>query len=226
MKLSLRLSAIYEMVPYAITADIGSDHGKLMIALFNDGRIPKGYAVENKKGPYSRLVEALKEAHIEDDIIPLFSDGISELPPCVSTIVLAGMGGETIIKILSSHLENLKRVQTIIVDAHTSTPKLRKYISDLGFTIADERMVREDGVYYEIIKFIRSDLAYYNDMDIEFGPILRNEKCTLFKQKYEERIKEIDNLISNKGLPVEKINVLSNEKEKILGILRWRHLPY
>lgn len=220
MKLSLRLNAIYEMVPYEVTADIGSDHGKLMIALFNDGRIPKGYAVENKKGPYNRLVAALKEAHIEDDVVPLFSDGISELPPSVSTIVLAGMGGETIIKILSSHIEKLKNVQTIIVDAHTSTPKLRKYISELGYIIIDERIINEDGIYYEIIKFKRSDIAYYSDIDLEFGPILRNEKCSLFKQKYEDRIKEIDNLIKNNNLPIEKINVLSNEKEKIIGILR------
>ena len=135
MNLSKRLQAIYDMVPYSVTADIGSDHGKLMIALFNDGRIPKGYAVENKKGPYDRLVKALKEAHIEEDVVPLFSDGITDLPISVSTIVLAGMGGETILKILNDHPEKLKLVQTIIVDAHTSVPKLRKEISEMGFAL-------------------------------------------------------------------------------------------
>ncbi len=220
MKLSLRLQAIYEMVPYAVTADIGSDHGKLMIALFNDARIPKGYAVENKKGPYDRLVKALKEENIEDDVVPLFSDGISELPPSVATIVLAGMGGETIIKILSSHLEKLKNVSTLIVDAHTSTPKLRKYISDLGYIIADERMVKEDGIFYEVIKFIKSDIAFYSESDIEFGPILRMKQSELFKEKYQERIDEINRILSHKNIPIEKKSVLTAEMIKIKDELR------
>ena len=220
MTLSKRLQAIYEMVPYSVTADIGSDHGKLMIALFNDGRIPKGYAVENKKGPYDRLVKALKEVNIDEDVVPLFSDGISELPPSVGTVVLAGMGGDTILKILQDHKENLKNVQTIIIDAHTNTPKLRKEISELGFIIADEKMVEEDGIYYEIVKFIRSDIALYSDKDIEFGPILRMEKSPLFKQKYEARIKEIERLLANKALPENKIIVLSEEKSKLLNIIQ------
>ena len=219
MNLSLRLKAIYDMVPYAVTADIGSDHGKLMIALFNDARIPKGYAVENKKGPYDRLVKALVEANIEDEVVPLFSDGISDLPISVATIVLAGMGGDTILKILNDHPEKLKNVQTIIIDAHTNTPKLRKEISEKGFVIADEKMVEEEGIYYEIIKFIRSDIAYYNEKDIEFGPILRMEKSSLFKQKYEARIKEIDYLLNNKSLPENKINVLSSEKDRIINVI-------
>ena len=220
MTLSKRLQAIYDMVPYAVTADIGSDHGKLMIALFNDARIPKGYAVENKKGPYDRLVKALKENNIDEDVVPLFSDGISELPISVATIVLAGMGGDTILNILLNHKEKLKHVQTIIIDAHTNTPKLRKEISELGFIIADEKMVEEDGIYYEIVKFIRSDVAFYSDKDIEFGPILRMEKSTLFKQKYEARIKEIERLLNNKSLPENKIIVLSEEKSKLLNIIQ------
>lgn len=220
MKLSARLEAIFKMVPYGVTADIGSDHGKLMIALFEDGRIPSGYAVENKKGPYTRLVKALSDAHLEEDIVPLFSDGISELPPKVSNIVLAGMGGDNIIKILGAHLEKLKNVQTIIVDAHTSIPKLRKYISDLGYTIADEKIIKEDGIFYEIIKFNKSDLAYYSNEDIEFGPILRQEKSQIFKEKYQERINEIDHLLENKNIPENKIIVLNDERERISNIIQ------
>lgn len=220
MKLSLRLQTIYEMVPYSVTADIGSDHGKLMIALFEDGRIPKGYAVENKKGPYDRLVNALKEANIDEDVVPLFSDGISELPPNVGTVVIAGMGGDNIIKILLDHKEKLKNVQTIIIDAHTNIPLARKEISELGFVIADERMVEEEGIYYEIIKFIRSDVAYYSEKDLEFGPILRMEKSPLFKQKYQERIQEIERILNNNNLPETKVNVLYSEKEKLTNIIK------
>ena len=107
--LSKRLQAIHDMLPKGVTADIGSDHGKLMIALFKSGKVTKGYAIENKKGPYQRLVKALEEENLIDDIVPLFSDGIDDLPPEVKNIVLAGMGGDLIIKILKKHPEKLKK---------------------------------------------------------------------------------------------------------------------
>ena len=218
MNLSNRLKTIYKMVPYSTVADIGADHGKLIISLFLDGVIEKGYAVENKKGPYDILVKALRENNLEEDIVPLFSDGISELPSEVETIILAGMGGRTIIDILYAHKEKLKNVTTIIVDAHSLIPNVRRKINELGYVIADEKMVKEDNIYYEIIKFIKSDIATLSDKDIEFGPILRNEKSMLFKEKYRSRIKEIDTLLA-KNLPLEKVHTLTDEKKRIEGIL-------
>ena len=216
--LSKRLQAIHDMLPKGVTADIGSDHGKLMIALFKSGKITKGYAIENKKGPYQRLVKALEEEQLIDDIVPLFSDGIEDLPPEVKNIVLAGMGGDLIVKILKKHPEKLKLVSTIIVDAHNAIAKVREEISQMGFVIADEKIIKEDDKYYEIIKFIRSDIAVYTNEDIEFGPILRNEKCATFKEKYSERIAEIDNLL-HKDLPEARVQELLNEKQRIQNIL-------
>lgn len=217
--LSKRLTAIYKMVPAGVAADIGADHGKLMIALFEGGVISHGYAVENKKGPYNRLVKALKEKSLENDVVPLFSDGITDLPEIVHTVIIAGMGGNNIINILKAHPEKTKQINTLIIDAHTCIPLVRKEICNMGFVIADEKMVHEDNIFYEIIKFIRADIAFYGDKDIEFGPILRQEKSSTFKEKYETRIIEIDNLLKNKNLPKGRITELSKEKERIQNIL-------
>jgi len=220
MFLSKRLAKIENMVPRnSIVADVGSDHGKLIISLFQNGIIDKGYAIENKQGPYDRLVKALEENKVIENVIPLFSDGISDLPNCVDTVVLAGMGGTTIVDILKAHTEKLEHVKTIIVDGHTAIPFLRSEISKLGYIIADEDIIEEDEVYYEIIKFIKGDIAFYGDKDIEFGPILRNQKSQTFKEKYEHRINEIDNLLSRNNLPESRTVELSKEKERIRGIL-------
>ena len=207
------------MVPTSVVADIGADHGKLMIALFEDGIIAHGYAVENKKGPYNRLVKALKEKGIENSVVPLFSDGLTDLPKAVTTVIIAGMGGNNIIDILNAHPDKTKQINTLIVDAHTCIPKVREEVSKLGFVIADEKMVHEDNIFYEIIKFVRADIAFYGDKDLEFGPILRTEKSATFKEKYISRIIEINQLLKNKKLPEGRVNELSKEKERIQSIL-------
>lgn len=226
VKLSKRLKTIADMIPKSVVADVGSDHGKLMIYLFENGIIEHGYAIENKKGPFERLKTSLISSGIEDYVVPLLSDGISELPNTVNTIVIAGMGGKNIIDIVLSHKAKLKNVSTIIVDAHSNVSEVREVISKIGYNIADEKILKEDGIYYEIIKFIKSDVAFYNENDLEFGPILRNEKPLAFKEKYEERIFEIDTLMENAKLPDSKKQILLKEKERIIGILQWKQRYY
>ncbi len=219
MKLSQRLQTIFDMVPYAVTADIGADHGKLIMSLFMNGKIPSGYAVENKKGPYDRLVKNLHDNGLNNDIIPLFSSGIKDLPPSVSTIIIAGMGGNTIVEIIKSGASKLKNIQTIIVDAHSLIPEVRKCICSFGYIISDEKIIKESDIYYEIIKFIKSDIAALSDDELDFGPILINEKCRCFKEKYMSRIEEIMYLLNHHDLPKEKINSLNDEIERIKRIL-------
>ena len=219
MKLSKRLQAIYDMVPSGVAADVGSDHGKLIISLFQNGVISKGYAIENKKGPYCRLEKAIEDSGTKEHILPMLSDGISELPSDVDIVIIAGMGGFNIVEILKAHPQKLKNVKTIIVDAHNAIPELRKQVCKMGYIIADEDIVNDGGKYYEIIKFIAGECAYLDDPDYEFGPVLRNEKSLTFKEKYQTRIEEIDNLLSKKKLSPERISVLNNEKERIRKVL-------
>ena len=218
MKLSKRLQTIYDMVPSGVVADVGSDHGKLIISLFENGVISKGYAIENKVGPYNRLVKAINESNAKG-VVPMLSDGISELPSDVDVIVIAGMGGFNVLEILKKHPGKLKNIKAIIVDAHSSVPELRKQVCKMGFVIADEDIVYESGIYYEIIKFIPGEAMYLDDPDIEFGPVLRNEKSITFKEKYISRIQEIDKLISSNKIPSEKIEQLNSEKERIRSVL-------
>ena len=215
IKLSKRLKIIFDMVPKSVVADIGSDHGKLMIALVEAGIVNKGYAVENKEGPFERLRSNLIRYHVNDKITPLFSDGIKDITRDVETIVIAGMGGTNIVNILKAHPEKLVRVQTIIIDAHTAVPLARKEICQMGFAIADEKIVKEDDIFYEIIKFIKADKAIISDEDLEFGPILRQEKSATFKEKYQNRIYVIDTILSKGTLPKERIHSLNEEKHKL-----------
>lgn len=215
VKLSKRLRTIHDLVPKCLPADIGSDHGKLMIALLESGTIEKGYAVENKEGPYERLRNNLIEAGVIDKIIPLFSDGLDDLPESVDALIIAGMGGFNIINILKKHPRKLSRIKTIIVDAHSAAPTVRKELCLMGYAIADEKIVKEYDVFYEIIKFIKADIAIISDEDLEFGPFLRQEKSAVFKEKYKNRIKEINQIIASGSLPEERINSLNNEKNRL-----------
>ena len=215
IRISKRLKIIHDMVPNSVTADIGSDHGKLMIALVESKTIMKGYAIENKEGPFERLKNGLTKNGVIDKVMPIFSDGIKDLPADVRTIIIAGMGGLNIVNILKSHREKLAHVETIIIDAHTAVPIVRKEVCQMGYAIADEKIIKEDNIFYEIIKFVKAESAIISDEDLEFGPILRREKSATFKEKYKNRINEIDAILAKGSLPESRIAFLNNERQKL-----------
>ncbi|MGM9873631.1 MAG: tRNA (adenine(22)-N(1))-methyltransferase [Bacilli bacterium] len=215
MKLSNRLQSIYDMVPYGIAADIGADHGKLIINLVENGKILKGYAIENKKGPYSRLLNAINESQSKEKVVALFSDGLNDIPLEVNILVFAGMGGDNIIDIIKKNITKLKNIEYILTAANSSNDKVRKFICDNGFSIAEEKIVLDDGIYYQIIKFIKSDKAIYSSEDYEFGPLLRQEKSILFKKMYEQRIKKIRQITNDNSIPEKRMLELKKEEERI-----------
>lgn len=218
LKLSKRLLTIASFVPYSVTSDIGSDHGKLMIYLKKNSLIPNGYAVENKKGPFDRLKTALRQEEILDYVIPLYSDGISELPSDTKTVVVAGMGGQSIISILKSHIEKLVNVDDLIIDAHSCLAEVREEISKLGYVIKNECIIKEDDMFYEIIHFHKGSTIYYSKEELEFGPFLLKEKNEIFKEKYQTRINEINYLLQKK-IPENRKDALLLEKEKLEKLL-------
>ncbi len=216
--LSKRLSAIYDMVPYGVACDVGADHGKLIISLLENNKISKGVAVENKKGPFDRLNKAIIESGHQDLILVQFADGISKLPSDVNTVIIAGMGGFSILKILEKDISKLPNVQSIIVDAHNSIDIVRRGIVKLGYRIVMEKVIFEDDIYYEIIRFDKGQ-ANYDELDYLYGPILRKEKDHLFIKKHQKRLNDIDSLLCKENLSESRKIDLEEEKERINEVL-------
>lgn len=219
VRLSKRLLAIYDMVPRGFIADIGADHGKLIIALAENDIAIHGFAVENKPGPFKRLEKAIVEAGLENKIDVILGDGLMNLPPVVDTVIMAGMGGNLIVNILKRDVSKLENINTIIVEAHSAIRKVREEITGLGYVIADETIVEDAKKYYEIIKFVKADIAFLNNLDLEYGPILRKEKSYTFIEKSLARIKTIENLIENENLDQTRKEELEEEKRRIENIL-------
>ncbi len=168
MQIPKRLQVIGDLIPDgSYIADIGADHGLLeqyfVLHLENYHIL----AVENKEGPLSALRSAvccLKNVDVSH------SDGLNQVTSEYDTIVLAGMGGDTIIEIISRNKNKLKNVKKIIVDAHSFIPKVREAIIGFGFNIECEKLVFERNHYYNIISFIRNENKInYTSEQIEYG---------------------------------------------------------
>ena len=102
MQLSRRLTLIASMVDKTDSvADVGTDHGYVPIYLVENNIVSKAIAMDINQGPLTRADENIKRKGLDNRITTRLSDGVRELKPGeTDAIVVAGMGGQLIIKIL------------------------------------------------------------------------------------------------------------------------------
>lgn len=180
-----RISEVAKFIdPYKIIADIGCDHGFLVIEAFEKYHIDKAYAVDNKEGPLNQAIHNIKDKPYYKNVIFSLSSGIEEIGEDTECVVIAGMGGILITEILDKPLKNVKR---LILEPNRDPEDVRKKVVSLGFDIVNEEVIFDKGKYYEIIVCDRVDnldINKYSDIEYEFGPILLKEKSLLFREKW------------------------------------------
>lgn len=183
--------------------DVGSDHGYLLIELRKYSQTLNLKGVENKIGPFNRLKDATSNKNIEVSL----SDGIDELTSNYDTLVLAGLGYETIKTIISKHIDKLDYIENIIVDSHNYLDKIRFFFTELNYFVNNEEIIEEKGIFYEIIHFKKGNFKYSKE-DFIFGPILLKNKSEVFKNKYKKLIKKNDEILKQIPSESEKYNEL------------------
>lgn len=151
LKLTPRLSGLAALVPFgARLADIGTDHGKLPITLLLSGQITAAIGSDVREGPLSH---AARNAVAYGATLPLrLSSGLSAVQPeeC-DTISIAGMGGETIAKILSAAPWTNDGKHLLLLQPMTTSAFLRQWLWANGYQIARETLCREEKRWYVIL---------------------------------------------------------------------------
>lgn len=186
--ISKRLKALADYVEKEDkVADVGCDHGHLSIYLKRNNLCQSIIASDVNENALSNAIKNIKISKL--DIKTYISDGILSLDMSeVDTLIIAGMGTKTIIKILSEG--NISNVEKLILQSNNNHYELRKSINKLGYYLEQEQVVYENKKYYPIMKFVKSTRK--NDkFTLKFG--LSNDKV-YFKHliiKKEEILKRI-----------------------------------
>ena len=148
-----RLETIADMVQDGRgLIDVGTDHGFLPVRLAQRGYAGLLYASDIHAAPLRTARKTAREAAVEDKIRFLLCDGLDACPPeKIDTIVIAGMGGELICRILDKAEWCLDGAYTLLLQPMTKAEVLRYWLANNGFRLEEERLVRDGGRLYQII---------------------------------------------------------------------------
>lgn len=207
MQLSLRLSAIAEMVMEGNRlVDVGCDHGYLPVYLVLTHRIPGAIAMDVRSGPLMRAREHIEEYGVGAYIETRLSDGLSALKKGEGdTLVIAGMGGPLMERILVQGKEIACSFKELILQPQSDIPHFRGFLLESGYEIISENMIFEDGKYYPMMKAVWKGLPQlpWTKEELYFGKFLLSRKNPVLKEylKREKRIREeiLKNLSNSSG---------------------------
>jgi tRNA (adenine22-N1)-methyltransferase len=197
MKLSKRLQAIGEMVPkHSIVADIGTDHGYIPVYLIESRISKRVIGSDISKNSLDKIIEYVKETGYEKEIESRLGNGLEVLKPYeVDTVIIAGMGGLLIRDILEDNKDVSNSITHFIFQPMIASKELRKYLHDNNFIILDEKIVKEENKYYEIIYAKKGKSYIEKDIYYEISKILIERKDPILQEFIENKIKMTENIL-------------------------------
>jgi len=153
LELQPRLQALADWVrPGARLADIGTDHGYLPVWLRLHGVVEYAIASDLRPLPLEHARRSAAEFGAEGIDFRL-CDGLADLSPEeTDTVVIAGMGGETITAILSAAPWALDGKHTLLLQPMSRAEHLRAWLPENGGKVLRERLVEDKGNLYPILE--------------------------------------------------------------------------
>jgi len=185
MNLDKRLEGVAKFVPNGcIMADIGTDHAYLPTALLQNDKIRYAIASDVALQPCKVAATTLAMYGLTTKSVVRQGNGLSVLQEGeVDCIVLAGMGGSTIIDILDDSIDVAKSVKRVICQPMLAADKLRKYFFKKGFKLTEETLIEDGKFLYEIIVAEVGKDKCYSDAEYLIGPLLLKNKHPLLSKQ-------------------------------------------
>ncbi len=179
MKLTPRLQAVAALVPEGtVVADIGTDHGYIPVYLMVNRIARRVIATDANSFPLQSARETINLFNLADRITLRLGDGLSALAPDdeVDVLIVAGMGGNLITRILGQGLHQLETVRNLVLQPMSQAGEVRRWLAVNRWGLISEDLVQEGDRIYEVIGAGPESQSTFNldsqDPLLEVGPLL------------------------------------------------------
>lgn len=188
--LSQRMQMVADMVSKGnVLADIGCDHGFVSIYLLENGICPKVIAMDVNEGPLLRAKEHIEERGLSSYIDVRLSDGMEKLLfGEADSVLIAGMGGRLVIKILTDCMDKAKDLKEIVLQPQSELHLVRQFLTDTGFHIIQEDIVKDNGKFYPAMRVAWNEekAQALSEEELWYGPLLLKEKHPVLQEYLEK----------------------------------------
>lgn len=187
MVFSKRMEALADLCQGARRViDVGCDHAQLCALLVTEYGVEHAFASDIRPGPLENARRTIAELGLESKITPVLSDGLDAFGPGDGdTVIIAGMGGEEMTLILSRAPWAGDNGGQVILQPMTNIPKLRQWLTENGYNVKKERVIKEGRKVYTAMNIQKgADESGAREYAYLFGTaLLQDPLWPLYKEK-------------------------------------------
>lgn len=153
MELTPRLKLAADFcLPCKAVIDVGCDHAYLCLYLVEQGA-ERASASDIRPGPLEAAKAHIAACGRSDRVRAVLCPGLEAFgPEDADTVSICGMGGEMIASILEAAPWTAKGDHKLVLQPMTNGHRLRKWLSDNGYTIQREQLAREGHRLYVVLQ--------------------------------------------------------------------------
>lgn len=176
------------------------------------------------QGPLQRALEHIRKFHMEKQIETRLSDGFKALQPGeAQTIVVAGMGGALMKRILDEGEDVAHTAKRLVLQPQSELSAFRHFLAEHGYRIFGEDMVYEDGKFYSMMAAVwegeRADCAVQmTEPEYKYGPMLLACRHPVLRQYLLLQRKQKQKILENLGKNARQD--VSGRREQLLQDLQ------
>ena len=202
--------------------DVGTDHGYLPVYMLDNGYMGHVIASDINEEPLACAMRNAVKASYEDLIRFILCDGLDEsISDDVDTIVIAGMGGDTICGILDRAEWCMDRRYKLILQPMSKAEILRYWLSYNDFEIIEEVLLDDCGTVYQIISAVYGKRCTLSDAELFIGRHELVRSQPLYKKILDSNILKFERLVDGLGRSVDNADIIRcNFSRLILQQLR------
>ena len=154
MSISKRLVTIADLVtPGYRASDIGTDHGYVPIYLLRNHICEHVIAADISPGSLEKASQNILRAGFSESIECRLSDGLSKIHPGeVDSIIISGMGGILMDRILRTGLDVVRAAKELILSPHRNPELIMGFAEEYGFAIVYDEVILDKKKHYHIFK--------------------------------------------------------------------------
>ena len=216
LPISNRLLACADYIhPGETVADVGCDHGYLGIHLLTRGIAKRVIASDINEGPLQSAQRNARKYGVQAKMSFHLSAGVTHVPREFDVMVCAGMGADTMISILEAAPWLKDSRYRLILQCQSKTPLLRQYLSENGWYITKESVLRDGRFLYTVMEVCWAPEAPRLTVGQRYIPPAMLVNPSPEAKEYSERIKDGLRLAVKFRDDLEKQQALE-ELEKLL----------
>ena len=170
--LNPRLQAVADLVVGGRrVVDVGTDHGLLAAWLYLNGVSDRITACDIGEKPLRNARKTFDRYDLAGKIDLVRCDGLPRTGGAWQEVVIAGMGGELIARILSAGADTLAPDARLVLQPMSHHEDLRACLAASGFAIDTEKLVEDEGRVYLILRAVRADPGAPDDLTLFVGSL-------------------------------------------------------